>query len=663
MFLWKNKRISLVFRKRFQPIAIRRSFNYTTHTNNIIKMAPLQQQPDLVEQLKNLNIDSAKNNSNTALSFPNENIVDFYRNLIADKLSKLAEIDYKVIYEALETVNSLEKGDLSIPIPRILRGKKGVNPREINHEWAAQLSNKDSEFYIPYIKTCKAAEIFIAFYFDTDFLIKNTIPLVASKKENYGSMKLVENKKIIIEFSSPNIAKPFHAGHLRSTIIGGFLTNLYRFMGWDVVSMNYLGDWGKQFGLLAIGFEKYGSEELLVSDPINHLFEVYVKINADVTKEKEEAIFTEDDPESTNNKARLYFRRMEDGDEQALKIWARFRELSIEKYIDTYARLNIEYDVYAGESQVPKEKMDEALKLMHEKNLIHEDKGAKLIDLTKFNKKLGKTLVTKSDGTSLYLTRDVGGAIARYEQYKFDKMIYVIAMQQDLHTAQFFEILKQLGFEWANRLEHVNFGMVQGMSTRKGTVVFLDNILNDTKDKMHEVMQKNEAKYNQIDEPEKVADLVGVSAVMIQDMQAKRINNYEFKWERMLSFEGDTGPYLQYAHSRLRSVERNAGALFDELKTTDVDFSLLKDECAGNLVRIIAQFPDVLRVAMKNHEPSTICTYLFRLSHQVSSCYDILWVAGQEKDVALARLALYSSARQTLYNGMRILGLTPVERM
>jgi arginyl-tRNA synthetase len=621
-------------------------------------MAPLS----LSEQLQNLSINPTEKNIKS-LTFPNENVVDFYRNLIADKISKVSGIDYNVVYEALETVNSLEKGDLSIPIPRILRGKKGVNPREINHEWAAKLADKDSEFFIPHLKSVKAAEIFIAFYFDQEFIIQNTLPLVLAKNENYGSLKLVENKKIVIEFSSPNIAKPFHAGHLRSTIIGGFLSNLYKFMGWDVVSMNYLGDWGKQFGLLAIGFERYGSEEALLNDPINHLFEVYVKINGDVTKEKEEEIFTEDDPKSTNNLARQYFKRMEDGDEQALKIWSRFRDLSIEKYISTYARLNIAYDVYSGESQVPKEKMDEALKLMHEKDLIHEDRGAKLIDLTKFNKKLGKTLVTKSDGTSLYLTRDVGAAIDRYEKYKFDKMIYVIAMQQDLHTAQFFEILKQLGFEWANRLEHVNFGMVQGMSTRKGTVVFLDNILNDTKDKMHEVMKKNEAKYNQIEDPEKVSDLIGVSAVMIQDMQAKRINNYEFKWERMLSFEGDTGPYLQYAHSRLKSVERNAGALFDELKTTDIDYSLLSEECAANLTRVIAQFPDVLRVAMKNHEPSTICTYLFRLSHQVSSCYDILWVAGQEKDVALARLALYSAARQTLFNGMTLLGLTPVERM
>lgn len=404
------------------------------------------------------------------------------------------------------------------------------------------------------------------------------------------------------------------------------------------------------------------------------MFEVYVKINQDVTKETSEATgetpaetidASEQDEKkiqsSTNEEARRFFRRMEDGDESALKIWARFRDLSIEKYVDTYGRLNIKYDVYSGESQVPQEKMKEATKLFEDKGLIDIDRGAKLIDLTKFNKKLGKALVEKSDGTSLYLTRDVGEAIKRYETYKFDKMIYVIAAQQDLHCAQFFEILKQMGFEWAHNLEHVNFGMVQGMSTRKGTVVFLDNILQETKEKMHEVMQKNEEKYAQIEDPDKIADLIGISAVMIQDMQSKRIHNYEFKWDRMTSFEGDTGPYLQYAHSRLCSMQRKSGISIEELE--HANFDLLVEPCASALARTLAQYPDVIKKAVKGLEPSTIVTYLFSVTHIVSQCYDILWVSGQEKDVAIARLALYEAARQVINNGMTLLGLTPVNRM
>lgn len=578
-------------------------------------------------------------------SLPDYNVIDVARNYISNELHRITEVDPKIIFESLDTPAVLDKGDLIIPIPRLRL--KGVNPKEKAAEWASAFEK--GEFF----SEVKNDGPFIQFFIRPTVLFNLVVNDTLKRKTDYGYLPLGVGKKVIVEFSSPNIAKPFHAGHLRSTIIGGFLSNLYEKAGWDVTRINYLGDWGKQFGLLAVGFARYGSEEKLAQDPINHLFEVYVKINKDVSEEGEDS--------ATNQEARQFFRKMEDGDEASLSIWKRFRDLSIEKYIDTYARLNIKYDVYSGESQVPKELMQKATEIFEEKGLIHVDRGAKLIDLTRFNKKLGKALVEKSDGTSLYLTRDVGEAIKRYETYKFDKMIYVIAAQQDLHCAQFFEILKQMGLPWAKNMEHVNFGMVQGMSTRKGTVVFLDNILQETKEKMHEVMKKNEHKYAQIEDPDKIADLVGISAVMIQDMQSKRINNYEFKWDRMTSFEGDTGPYLQYAHSRLSSVQRNAN--IDEQELTEANFDLLVEQHAISLIRILAQYPDIIKKALKTLEPSTIVTYLFNLTHVVSQCYDILWVAGQEKELATARLALYVAARQVLYNGMTLLGLTPVERM
>ncbi|AAS53168.1 AFL206Cp [Eremothecium gossypii ATCC 10895] len=636
---------SLISSRRIFPAALRftvtRVHSFRQHIN--IKMPG----DTISQQLAKLSIQAP---TKMAGSHPEANVVDLIRNYITDELSRISGVAGPLIYEALEWTNTLERGDLLIPVPRLRI--KGSNPKDLAAEWAVAFPCGE------YLDRVEANGSFIQFFFKPQFLFNVVVPDVLTRKEDYGSCKLVENKKVIIEFSSPNIAKPFHAGHLRSTIIGGFLSNLYEKMGWEVIRMNYLGDWGKQFGLLAVGFEKYGSEEALEKDPINHLFDVYVRVNKDIEQEGDSLPLEE----STNGRARAYFKKMEDGDPEALKIWQKFRELSIQKYIDTYARLNIQYDVYSGESQVKKESMENALKLFQEKGLTHEDKGAILIDLTKFNKKLGKTIVQKSDGTTLYLTRDVGAAMDRYEKYKFDKMIYVIACQQDLHTAQFFEILKQMGHKWAENLHHVNFGMVQGMSTRKGTVVFLDNILEETKEKMHEVMRKNEVKYAQVENPDEVADLVGISAVMIQDMQAKRINNYEFKWERMLSFEGDTGPYLQYAHSRLRSVERNASEITPE-KWVTADFSVLTEAAAVTLVRLLAQYPDVLRNALKTHEPATIVTYLFKLTHQVSSCYDILWVAGQAPEVATARLALYASCRQVLNNGMRLLGLTPVDRM
>ncbi|ODV63504.1 arginine--tRNA ligase [Ascoidea rubescens DSM 1968] len=600
---------------------------------------------DITSLIKEFGFKEPKSYEN---SHPQYNPIDIARNFIAEQLSAITGVSPNLVFDALNTPNTLDKGDLIIPIPRL--GIKG-NPKELAAKWADALETGD------YLDKIEAQGPFIQFFLSSNFLFKTVIKSTLIEKESFGSIPaLGQNKKIIIEFSSPNIAKPFHAGHLRSTIIGGFLSNLYEALGWEVIRMNYLGDWGKQFGLLAVGFEKYGSEEKLKLDPINHLFDVYVKINNDIKLEETQ------NTDETNTKARLFFKKMEDGDEDSLKIWKRFRELSIGKYIDTYARLNIKYQVYSGESTVPRHLMDEALQKFKEKNLLTEDKGALLIDFKKFNKKkLGKAIVQKSDGTTLYLTRDIGAAIDRYNKYKFDKMIYVIASQQDLHTAQFFEILKQMGYEWANNLVHVNFGMVLGMSTRQGTVVFLDDILEQTKSEMHNVMQKNEAKYAQVQDPDKVADLVGISAVMIQDMSAKRIGNYSFKWERMLSFEGDTGPYLQYAHSRLCSVARNSNISYDSL--VHCDYSLLTESIAATLIRLLAQYPDILLKCIKNHEPSTLVTYLFNLTHTVSSCYNILWVAGQKEELATSRLALYLTARQILYNGMRLLGITPVERM
>lgn len=585
-------------------------------------------------------------------SNPLQNPVDLFRSYISQELSKISGVDQEIIFPALEWANTPERGDLLIPIPR-LRIKDG-KPQDLAAEWAEKFPKGE------FLREVTPKGPFIQFYFSPKLLFKYVVKDVLTKKEEFGSSTVGDGKKVVIEYSSPNIAKPFHAGHLRSTIIGGYLSHLHKKLGYEVVSLNYLGDWGKQFGILAVGFQRHGNEEKLEQDPINHLFEVYVAINKEIEQEKEQS---EDNTSKLDEEARQYFKRMEDDDQEALKLWEKFRNFSIEKYKETYGRLNIQYDAYAGESLVSKDTMAKATEIFEEKGLLTDDDGAKLIDLRPYSKKLGKAIVQKKDGTSLYLTRDVGEAIDRYNKYKFDKMIYVIASQQDLHTAQFFKILELMGFEWAKNLQHVNFGMVQGMSTRKGTVVFLDDILNQTKESMHSVMKKNEVKYAQVENPDEIADKVGMSAVMIQDMQSKRINNYTFNWDRMLSFEGDTGPYLQYAHSRLCSIERKAADKIDLDKLAEADFSLLTEPKAESLIRIIAQYPDTLLMAHKNLEPSTVVTYLFKLTHAVSSCYDVLWVAGQDEKLAAARLALYSSARHVLHNGMVILGLTPVNRM
>lgn len=617
-------------------------------------------------------------------SYPQSNTVDLCRNYITEQLSTIANVDKKVVFTALDWSTILENGDLIVPLPRL----------RLKGDLDAMAADLAAKFPLGgYLEKVVAKGKFLQFFFNTQFLLNLVTKDVLARKEDYGSAPIGENKTVVSEFSSPNIAKPFHAGHLRSTIIGGFLSNLYEKLGWNVVRMNYLGDWGKQFGILAVGFEKYGDEKLLSEQPIQHLFDIYVKINADI-KAQTEAAEASGTPlaeaDSIDGEARAFFKKMEGGDEKALALYRRFRDLSIEKYIKTYARLNIKYDVYSGESQVSNDVMKEVSQMLKDKDMITEDRGALLIDFKNLGqKKLGKVLVQKSDGTSLYITRDFGAAVERYEKYHFDKMIYTVASQQDLHMKQFFTGLDILGFPWAKDLVHVNFGMVLGMSTRKGTVVFLDDILEQAKNTMLEIMQQNKEKFAQVENPEQIADYIGISAVMIQDMQAKRINNYEFAWDRMLSSEGDTGPYLQYAHSRLRSIERNAQVPADELLNANMSLNNLcgsvealeaqnlspeelakkKDQLESQLektkalIRILASYPDTLRYASKNYEPSTVVTYLFKLAHQFSSTYKVLRVMGEEREIMVARLALFSAVRQTLYNGLVLLGITPVDRM
>ncbi|CAL5868071.1 uncharacterized protein PFLUO_LOCUS2294 [Penicillium psychrofluorescens] len=642
---------------------------------------------NLSASIEGLSLQSTDKNSKFKDCFPSLNPIDIYREHLSEELAKVSGVDADKIFPRIAWTATLEKGDLSLAIPSLQL--KGKNPKELCTEFAAKFPESDL------VHPPTATGTHLQFFFKPQPLAHTVLPRILTERAAYGtngnqglkdpSDPSKGRKKIIVEFSSPNIAKPFHAGHLRSTIIGGFLSNLYTVMGWDVIKMNYLGDWGKQYGLLANGYKYFGSEEALAKDPINHLFEVYVKVNAIVTEQskpikdlKDQIKAKKDKGEdvaaleaelaplvdaSEDEKARRYFKSMEDGEPDALGLWRRFRDLSIEKYKQTYARLNIDFDVYSGESQIKAESMAKAYEQMKEAGVSEESEGAVIVDFTKHGaKKLEKAIIVRKDGTPLYLTRDIGAITERDEAYHFDKMIYCVAMQQDLHLAQLFKITELMGHkDLASRCQHINFGMVRGMSTRKGTVKFLDDILQDVGDKMHEVMKKNTVKYEQVADPVKTADTLGITAVMVQDMTGKRINGYEFNLEAMTSFEGDTGPYLQYAHARLCSMARKAELNMDELHTAN--FDLLSEKHAVDLTRLLAQWPDVLLQTAKTLEPITVLSYLFRMTRMLSSSYDVLKVIGSEPELKKARMALYASARQVLHNGMRVLGLSPVERM
>ncbi|KAL5115325.1 arginyl-tRNA synthetase [Pleosporales sp. CAS-2024a] len=646
---------------------------------------------DLANSLRALGLDAVPQHANT---YPALNPFDIYRSHITDLLSRVSAVDKHVIYPTLSWTAKPEHGDLQLAVPALRLKKKPDEMKAFAHELADTFPDS------PLVQKPLVTNTSLGFFFKPEPLKALVLPMVLRAGDSYGFNKHLGLRnpldpasgpqKMIVEFSSPNIAKPFHAGHLRSTIIGGFLANLYEGAGWDVVRLNYLGDWGKQYGVLAIGFDLFGNEDELVKNPIGHLYDIYVKVSniqheeaeqlkalrAEAAKLREdakdpsehEAKIRKIETDGIDEQARKYFKGMVDGEPKALGIWKRFRDLSIEKYKATYARLNIKYDDYSGESQVKDESMDLAAKIMWEKKVCEDSEGAVIVDLTKHSKKLGKAVVKKKDGTSLYLTRDIGEAIQRVEKYKFDKMIYVVASQQDLHLAQLFKIEELMGrTDISSKCQHINFGMVLGMSTRKGTAKFLDDILRDVGEKMHDVMRSNQAKYEQVENPDQVADTLGISAVMVQDMKGKRINNYTFDMDRMTSFEGDTGPYLQYAHARLCSIYRKAVAADASLAALDlstVDFSLLTEPHAVDLVRQLASWPDTFLNTLKTQEPTTVLTYLFKMAHALSSSYDHLQVVGtKDRPVLVARLALYVAARQVLSNGMRVLGLSPVERM
>ncbi|TPX13943.1 uncharacterized protein E0L32_005643 [Thyridium curvatum] len=616
--------------------------------------------------------------SSTSIDLHSRNPLDYFRQAIADQVSEILAVDRQLVFESLDRA-SLDKADLVLATPRLRL--RGVNGADVAAKVAAEFRLLDSAKVL----APTADGIHVRFFLSPSELPSTLLPFILHQGDNYGfdpshglrdpSDPEAGRKTVLVEFSSPNIAKKFHAGHLRSTIIGGFLSNLYERSGYNVVRMNYLGDWGRQYGLLACGWERYGDEAAFAADPIGHLFDVYVKISADF--EPEEAGFKAaskrgNDTSELENKgllgqAKAYFKRMEDGDPDALQLWARFRSLSIAKYQETYARLNIHFTDYSGESQVKQETMESVENILRDQEISQAKDGAQVVDFAKHGaKSLNVAVIRNRNGTSNYLLRDVGAAVQRHDQYHFDEMIYVVMAEQETHLRRLFKVLQLMGGRYellSKSMKHVTFGKVMGMSTRKGTVKFLDDILADVGDFMHGIMRRNEDKYSQVVDPDHTAELLGISSIMVQDMTGKRCHNYEFSLERMTSFEGDTGPYLQYAHARLCSIFRKVDISRDEMLRAD--FSVLSSSPkAVNLLRVMVQYPDTVKQALRTLEPTTILTYLFKLTHELSSSYDHLKVLNppEGRVTLVARAALYEAARQILCSGLRLLGLTPIER-
>uniref|UniRef100_H3DG60 Probable arginine--tRNA ligase, mitochondrial n=1 Tax=Tetraodon nigroviridis TaxID=99883 RepID=H3DG60_TETNG len=451
----------------------------------------------------------------------------------------------------------------------------------------------------------------------------------------------------LVEYSSPNIAKKFHAGHLRSTVIGNFIANLKQSLGNKVIRMNYLGDWGMQFGLLGAGFGQFGCQEELKQNPLQHLFEVYVKANQEAESSGGLA-----------QAAREFFRRLEQREQEALALWQQFREITVTEYQRVYERLGVHFDVYSGESS-HQDGVQEVLQQLEGRGLLKtSERGTGVVDLSPDGDMSSVCTVLRSDGTSLYITRDLAAAIDRMERYSFDEMIYVTDKSQSNHFRQLFQLLPTLGHSWADRCRHVPFGLVRGMKTRSGDVVFLEDVLDEARARMLRNMEQSKTT-KQMENPEETAEKVGIAALIIQDFKGPLLSDYTFDWDRVLQAQGDTGVFLQYTHARLCSLVRRSGAA----EVRDFEPSLLLDPTGVAVLQHLLRYDELLYQSAQDLQPKHLVGFLLKLSHLIASAHRELPVKGSSQEVAQARLRLFGAARSVLASGMSILGIAPVERM
>lgn len=564
-------------------------------------------------------------------------MIEFKKRIISE-LAKTVDLPPDNIERMLEIPAKPNRGDFAFPCFQLSKIHR-QSPSELAKKIVRDIGHIEGIFSVESIGP------YVNFKIDNTILAEEILSEIYQEKEKFGQTDSGKNRTVVIDYSSPNIAKPFHVGHLRSTIIGNCLKNVYQALGYRVVSINYLGDWGKQFGLLVLAFQKWGDKEKLKEDPLKYLYKLYVKINRAV----------EEDP-SLHSKARELFKRMERGDKEILEYWQKFRALSIRKYEETYNRLGISFDVYSGESQY-NEYMRKITLEIEKKKLWQSSQGAKIIDLQEYN--LNIALIRKEDGSTLYLTRDIAAADERYQEYHFHKMLYVVGTDQKLHFEQLFKILELLGRKWASCCVHVDFGRVQGMSTRQGKVIFLEDLLDEGQKRALEKMKTNPEKFSQLKNARLTADICGLSAIIFADLSNKRIKNYQFDWNQVLNFEGDTGLYLQNAHARIAGIMRKSGV---EL-TDKIDYSALKEKEAISLVRWLVRYPEIVKLVGEKYEPSFLCTYLLELARYFHRAYHLMRVKGEVSTIAKARMNLFWATKQVLGNGMKLLGIKLLERM
>ena len=533
-------------------------------------------------------------------------------------------------------------GDLNFPTFGLAKTQRKAPPL-IAAELAAKLQ-------VPGMLVSAAGPYVNARFVSGPF-VASVLDEVRSQKDRYGSGTEGQGKTAVIDYSSPNIAKPIGFHHIRTTVLGHALANLHRHLGWRVEGINYLGDWGKQFGLVAVGFEVFG--DAARRNDMAHLVEVYVRANARA----------ETDP-AFNERARDFFRRLEAGDKEALAVWSEFREASLAGFEPLYARLGIRFEHMEGESRY-EGRMEQVIQEIARTVGVRESEGALVVDLP-YGENEPPILLKKTDGTTLYVTRDLAAAEDRWERFHFERSLYVVARDQALHFAQLFRVLQAMGKPWADRLQHIAFGRIAGMSTRKGEVVLLADVLDEARDRALDKVRENQAAGRiHTDDIETLAEQVGLGAVLFGDLKNRRSSDYTFDWDEVLSFEGHTGPYLQYAHARACSLLSRGGGV---PAGPDTSALTLPEEEA--LVRAIALFPRAVRGALEAFEPSFVASHLLDVAAAFSRWYTLgnqdrtkRVLTEEDARTRGARLALADAVRTTLGVGLSLLGIPAPENM
>ena len=551
----------------------------------------------------------------------------------------IEELTLEEITALIEVPPNKDMGDFAFPCFKLAKVFRKA-PNMI----AAELSEKIEAKGV--ISNVTPLGGYINFFVNKSQLAETVIKDVLTKKEKYGHSDLGKDKTIVIDFSSPNIAKPFHIGHIRTTVIGNALYKIYDSQGYNTVRINHLGDYGTQFGKLIVAFKLWGNKEAVEANPIPELLKLYIQFHDEAEKHPE-----------MEDEARAWFTKLENGDKEAKELWQWFRDESLKEFARVYDLLDIEFDSYNGESFYS-DKMDRVIDIIKDKGLLQESQGTNIVDLEEYN--MPPALITKNDGSTLYMTRDLAAALYRKENYDFEKCIYVVGSQQSLHFQQLFKVLELVGFEWAKDMVHVPFGMValeEGtMSTRKGRVVFLEDVLKQAIEKTKETMLAKNPNALNVDE---IAKQVGVGAVVFQELSNSRIKDYTFSWSRTLSFEGETGTYVQYTHARCCAVLRKA----EEEVTTDINYELLNDVDSAEVLKVIASFNKTILNAMRKNEPHIITRFVLDLAQAFNKFYHDNSILVEDAELRKARLALVCATRQALENGLKLLGMQAPERM